>query len=88
MRRVFELRPRLATTLVATISVLIFFFFPCSKKFSVDYFSHRRAARINKKYLRQLLRVPRGVRNFVLVALQSVAVNLMGVLIKVNIWLL
>ena len=66
MRRVFELRPRLATTLVATISVLIFFFFPCSKKFSVVYFSHRRAARINKKYLRQLLRVPRGVRNFVL----------------------
>ena len=58
------------------------------KKFSVVYFSHRRAARINKKYLRQLLRVPRGVRNFVLAALQSVAVNLMGVLIKVNIWLI
>ena len=38
MRRVFELRPRLATTLVATISVLIFFFFHAQKNSLLSIF--------------------------------------------------
>ena len=45
---------RLATTLVATINVIIFSFF-----YSVVYFSHRRSAQIKKLFWRKLLRMPK-----------------------------
>ena len=55
---------RLATTLVATINVIIFFFsflFSLFFFFSVVYFSHRRSARIKKLILRKLTGAPQNL---------------------------
>ena len=58
---------RLATTLVATITLIIFRSpLPVSTQFfsSVANFSHRRSAQIKKLIVRKLLRMPRARRPF------------------------